>query len=41
MNTGAGAAAVGISTTKAVVRSIVWIVVIDGVAALLANRLGF
>lgn len=40
MNTGAGAAAVGISTTKAVVRSIVWIVVIDGVAALLANRLG-
>lgn len=41
MNTGAGAAAVGISTTKAVVRSIVWIVVIDGVAALLSNRLGF
>lgn len=40
MATGAGAAAVGISTTKAVVRSIVWIVVIDGVAALLANRLG-
>lgn len=41
MNTGAGAAAVGVSTTKAVVRSIVWIVVIDGIAALLANRLGF
>ncbi|MCD8338635.1 MAG: ABC transporter permease [Burkholderiales bacterium] len=40
IHTGAGASAVGESTTKAVVKSIVWIVVIDGVAALLANRLG-
>ncbi len=40
IHTGAGAAAVGISTTRAVVKSIVWIVVIDGVGALLANRLG-
>ena len=40
MNTGAGAAAVGSSTTRSVVRSIVWIVVIDGAAALLTNRLG-
>ena len=40
INTGAGAAAVGSSTTKAVVRSIIWIVLIDGIAALLTNRLG-
>ena len=40
MNTGAGAAAVGSSTTKSVVKSIIWIVVIDGAAALLTNRLG-
>jgi phospholipid/cholesterol/gamma-HCH transport system permease protein len=40
LRTGAGAAAVGISTTRAVVQSIVWIVVIDGVAALLMNQLG-
>ena len=41
MNTGAGAAAVGDSTTKSVVKIIVWIVLIDGAAALLTNRLGF
>lgn len=41
MSTGAGAAAVGVSTTRAVVKSIIWIVVIDGIAALLSNRLGF
>jgi phospholipid/cholesterol/gamma-HCH transport system permease protein len=40
LRTGAGAAAVGISTTRAVVQSIVWIVIIDGVAALLMNQLG-
>lgn len=40
MNTGAGAAAVGASTTRSVVKAIVWIVVIDGAAALLMNRLG-
>lgn len=40
MNTDAGAAAVGSSTTKSVVKSIIWIVVIDGAAALLTNRLG-
>lgn len=40
MSTGAGAAAVGASTTRSVVKSIVWIVVIDGAAALLTNRLG-
>ncbi|MFQ7007347.1 MAG: ABC transporter permease [Parasutterella sp.] len=33
MNTGAGAATVGSSTTKSVVKSIIWIVVIDGAAA--------
>ncbi len=40
INTGAGASAVGSSTTKSVVKSIVWIVLIDGIAALLSNRLG-
>lgn len=40
IQTGAGAAAVGQSTTRAVVKSIVWIVVIDGLGALLSNRLG-
>lgn len=41
LRTGAGAAAVGLSTTRAVVLSIVWIVLIDGTAALLMNRLGW
>lgn len=36
--TGAGAAAVGVSTTRAVVLGIVWIVVIDGVFAVLLSR---
>lgn len=39
LGTGAGAAAVGVSTTKAVVASIVWIVVIDGAFAVLLSRL--
>ncbi len=40
IHTGAGATAVGLSTTRSVVKSIIWIVIIDGVAALLSNRLG-
>lgn len=40
LQTGAGASAVGTSTTRAVVLSIVWIVVIDGVGAVLMNQLG-
>lgn len=40
LQTGAGAAAVGTSTTRAVVLSIVWIVIIDGIAAVLMNQLG-
>lgn len=35
LNTGAGATSVGLSTTSAVVTSIVWIVVLDGLFALL------
>jgi len=38
LDTGAGAAAVGVSTTRAVVAGIVWIVVLDGLAALLLSR---
>lgn len=38
--TGAGAAAVGVSTTRAVVLGIVWIVVIDGVFAVMLSRWG-
>jgi phospholipid/cholesterol/gamma-HCH transport system permease protein len=38
--TGAGAASVGLSATSAVVTSIVLIVVLDGLFALLVNRLG-
>ena len=39
LDTGAGAAAVGVSTTKAVVASIVWIVALDGAFAVLVSRL--
>jgi phospholipid/cholesterol/gamma-HCH transport system permease protein len=39
--TGAGASSVGLSATSAVVTSIVLIVVLDGLFALLVNRLGF
>jgi phospholipid/cholesterol/gamma-HCH transport system permease protein len=39
LDTGAGAAAVGVSTTKAVVASIVWIVALDGAFAVLLSRL--
>jgi phospholipid/cholesterol/gamma-HCH transport system permease protein len=38
--TGAGATSVGLSTTSAVVTSIVWIVVIDGLFTVLLTRLG-
>lgn len=38
LDTGAGAAAVGVSTTRAVVAGIVWIVVLDGLAAVLLSR---
>ncbi|MEG1832439.1 MAG: ABC transporter permease [Burkholderiaceae bacterium] len=38
LGTGAGASAVGTSTTRAVVAGIVWIVVIDGVFAVLLSR---
>lgn len=39
--TGAGASSVGLSATSAVVTSIVLIVVLDGLFAVLVNRLGF
>jgi phospholipid/cholesterol/gamma-HCH transport system permease protein len=39
--TGAGAASVGLSATSAVVTSIVLIVVLDGLFAVVVNRLGF
>jgi phospholipid/cholesterol/gamma-HCH transport system permease protein len=41
MQTGTGAAAVGISTTQAVVSSIVMIVLIDGIFAVISYRTGF
>lgn len=41
MQTGTGAAAVGISATKAVVSSIVMIVLVDGVFAVISYRTGF
>ncbi|MFN7570276.1 MAG: ABC transporter permease [Betaproteobacteria bacterium] len=41
LSTGLGAASVGLSATRAVVTSIVLIVVIDGLFAVLINRLGF
>ncbi len=41
MQTGTGAAAVGISTTRAVVSSIVMIVVVDGIFAYVSTKTGF
>ena len=41
MQTGTGAAAVGISATKAVVSSIVMIVLVDGIFAVISYRTGF
>lgn len=41
MQTGTGAAAVGISTTRAVVSSIVMIVVVDGIFAYVSTQTGF
>jgi len=41
MQTGTGAAAVGISTTRAVVSSIVLIVFVDGIFAFISYRTGF
>ena len=41
LGTGAGAAAVGVSATRAVVAGIVWIVVIDGLFAVLLSRWNF
>jgi len=41
MQTGTGAAAVGISTTRAVVSSIVMITVVDGIFAYVSYRTGF
>jgi phospholipid/cholesterol/gamma-HCH transport system permease protein len=41
MQTGTGAAAVGISTTRAVVSSIVMIVVVDGIFAFISTKTGF
>ena len=41
MQTGTGAAAVGISTTRSVVSSIVLIVLVDGIFAFIAYRTGF
>jgi len=41
MQTGTGAAAVGISTTRAVVSSIVMIVVVDGIFAFVSTKTGF
>jgi len=38
LSTGAGAAAVGRSATSTVVTSIVWIVVLDGLFAVLVSR---
>ena len=41
MQTGTGAAAVGISTTRAVVSSIVLIVFVDGIFAFISYKTGF
>ena len=41
MQTGTGAAAVGISTTRAVVSSIVMITIVDGIFAYVSYRTGF
>ena len=41
MQTGTGASAVGISTTRSVVSSIVLIVLVDGIFAFIAYRTGF
>jgi phospholipid/cholesterol/gamma-HCH transport system permease protein len=41
MQTGTGAAAVGIATTRAVVSSIVMIVVVDGIFAYISTKTGF
>ena len=41
MQTGTGAAAVGISATRAVVSSIVMIVVVDGIFAFISYKTGF
>jgi phospholipid/cholesterol/gamma-HCH transport system permease protein len=41
MQTGTGAAAVGISATNAVVSSIVMIVLVDGIFAVISYRTGF
>jgi phospholipid/cholesterol/gamma-HCH transport system permease protein len=41
MQTGTGAAAVGISATRAVVSSIVMIVLVDGVFAFISYKTGF
>jgi phospholipid/cholesterol/gamma-HCH transport system permease protein len=41
MQTGTGAAAVGISATRAVVSSIVLIVIVDGIFAYISYRTGF
>jgi phospholipid/cholesterol/gamma-HCH transport system permease protein len=41
MQTGTGAAAVGISTTRSVVSSIVLIVFVDGIFAFISYRTGF
>jgi phospholipid/cholesterol/gamma-HCH transport system permease protein len=41
MQTGTGAAAVGISTTRAVVSSIIMIVFVDGIFAFISYRTGF
>ena len=41
MQTGTGAAAVGISTTRSVVSSIILIVLVDGIFAFIAYRTGF
>ena len=41
MQTGTGAAAVGISATRAVVSSIVMIVIVDGIFAVISYKTGF
>ena len=41
MQTGTGAAAVGISATRAVVSSIVMIVLVDGIFAVISYKTGF
>jgi len=41
MQSGRSAAAVGLAATSAVVTSIVWLIVLDGIFAVILNVLGF